>query len=81
MSTQEIQDPQIGANESCIVVSEVDGSVTAAVFHGSEIKQNSIPYQVVEQLLSALVGSSKDATLLEDTTGQIPADSDNSQEG
>lgn len=81
MEQPEIKDPQIQPNESAIVIGEVDGEVTAAVFHGSEIKQNSISYQIVEQLLSAIVGTSKDATLLEDTTGSIPAGSDTVQEG
>lgn len=81
MEQPEIKDPQIQPHESAIVVSAVDGEVTAAIFHGSEIKQNSISYQIVEQLLSAIIGSSKDATLLEDTTGVIPAGSDKVQEG
>lgn len=78
---KEIKDPQIQPNESAIVVGEVDGQVTAAVFHGSEIKQNSTSFQVVEQLLAAVVGVSKHATLLEDTTGSIPAASGESKEG
>lgn len=81
MEHPEIKDPQIQPNESAIVIGEVDGQVTAAVFHGSEIKQNSTSYQVVEQLLAAVVGVSKDATLLEDTTGSIPASSSILREG
>jgi hypothetical protein len=73
MEQQEIKDPQIAPHEAAIVIAEVDGELTAAVFYGSEVKQNSISYQIVEQLLGAVVGVSKDATLLEDTTGDMPA--------
>jgi hypothetical protein len=73
MEQQEIKDPQIQPNEACIVIAESEAGLTAAVFYGSEVKQNSTSYQVVEQLLAAVVGVSKDATLLEDTTGSMPA--------
>lgn len=77
----EIKDPQILPHEAAIVIAEVDGELTAAVFYGSEVKQNSTSYQIVEQLLAAVVGVSKHATLLEDTTGQMPAGSGESKEG
>lgn len=67
----DIKDPQIGPNEAAIVIAEGDAGLTAAVFYGSEIKQNSTSFQVVEQLLAAVVGVSNDATLLEDTTSQV----------
>lgn len=77
----EIKDPQILPHEAAIVIAEVDGELTAAVFYGSEVKQNSTSYQIVEQLLAAVVGVSKHATLLEDTTGDMPADSGEPKEG
>lgn len=70
--TTDIKDPQIAPNEAAIVITESEDGVIAATFFGSEIKQNSISYQVVEQLLAALAGVSKGTTLLEDTTDQIP---------
>jgi hypothetical protein len=81
MPQSEIKDPQLAPNEAAIVISEVNGEVTAGVFYGSEIKQNSTSYQIVEQLLAAVLGVSKGATLLEDTTCAMPADSEEKKEG
>lgn len=79
---QRIEDPNLAPNASAIVVhQDADGKVSAAVFHGRDIKQNSTPYQIVEQLLSAVVGVSNDAELLEDTTGAVPGGSGEIQEG
>lgn len=78
---QQIPDPQIPANASCIVIQEQDGAVNAAIFHGREIKQNSIPYCMVEQLLSAVLGVSQHATLIEDTTDSVQAHSIIAEEG
>lgn len=72
---EHIPDPQIPDNASCIVILEKDGAVNAAIFHGREIKKNSIPYSMVEQLLSAVLGVSQHATLIEDTTDSVQAHS------
>lgn len=68
-----MQDPKIAPNEAALVIAEgANGDVTAAVFYGSEIKQNSISYGLVEQLLSAVLNIAKGSELVEDTTGQVP---------
>lgn len=69
---QTIKDPQIPDNASCIVIQETEDGVVAAVFHGQKVKQNSTCYGVVEQLLSAVLGVSNEASLIEDTTASVP---------
>jgi len=82
MEETEIQDPHLAPNAAALVIKEVDGNVTAAVFYGPEIKKDSVAYQVIEQLLGAVVGSAQGAaTLVEDTTGSLAIDAGANQEG
>ncbi|RQS39798.1 hypothetical protein [Burkholderia sp. Bp8990] len=81
MSDLDIQDPQLEPRAGALVIKEVDGQFMVGAFFGPEVEQNSITRQMIDELLQAVVGVSKDASLISDTTDTLSQGSDQPQEG